>query len=194
MDWQVLLVFTLTQLSIPMIIRYVIDGGLMARNSGVLHIGLAVLVTITQIDGNLRRQFLAALPEHAPSFYFIDIPAADADRFSAFLKKTAQFQCPCHGGLYDAKTGAVRWKSRINSELLSAPAIVPQAVVFRAVDGRVVAVVAERLRMPLVHDAEHAVAVAGRRHDNSAIETLPYPTRRDRIVRPLRLRLFHARC
>jgi putative ABC transport system permease protein len=54
-----------------------------------LGLGLAVLVTITQIDGNLRRQFLAALPEKAPSFYFIDIPTADADRFGAFLKKVA---------------------------------------------------------------------------------------------------------
>jgi putative ABC transport system permease protein len=51
-----------------------------------LGLGLAVLVTITQIDGNLRRQFLAALPDRAPSFYFIDIPAAEAGRFSAFLK------------------------------------------------------------------------------------------------------------
>ena len=51
-----------------------------------LGLGLAVLVTITQIDGNLRRQFLAALPDRAPSFYFIDIPAAEADRFGAFLK------------------------------------------------------------------------------------------------------------
>ena len=54
-----------------------------------LGLGLAVLVTITQIDGNLRRQFLAALPEKAPSFYFIDIPTADADRFGAFLKQVA---------------------------------------------------------------------------------------------------------
>jgi putative ABC transport system permease protein len=54
-----------------------------------LGLGLAVLVTITQIDGNLRRQFLAALPDRAPSFYFIDIPTADADRFGAFLKQTA---------------------------------------------------------------------------------------------------------
>jgi putative ABC transport system permease protein len=54
-----------------------------------LGLGLAVLVTITQIDGNLRRQFLAALPDRAPSFYFIDIPATDADRFAAFLKQTA---------------------------------------------------------------------------------------------------------
>ena len=54
-----------------------------------LGLGLAVLVTITQIDGNLRRQFLAALPDRAPSFYFIDIPTTEADRFGAFLKTTA---------------------------------------------------------------------------------------------------------
>jgi putative ABC transport system permease protein len=52
-----------------------------------LGLGLTVLVTITQIDGNLRRQFLAALPERAPSFFFIDIPAADADRFGGLLKR-----------------------------------------------------------------------------------------------------------
>jgi putative ABC transport system permease protein len=54
-----------------------------------LGLGLAVLVTITQIDGNLRRQFMAALPDHAPSFYFIDIPSTDATRFDAFLKQQA---------------------------------------------------------------------------------------------------------
>jgi putative ABC transport system permease protein len=54
-----------------------------------LGLGLAVLVTITQIDGNLRRQFLAALPDRAPSFYFIDIPTAEARHFGAFLKETA---------------------------------------------------------------------------------------------------------
>jgi putative ABC transport system permease protein len=53
-----------------------------------LGLGLAVLVTITQIDGTLRRQFLAALPDHAPSFYFIDIPSSEADRFVVFLKRT----------------------------------------------------------------------------------------------------------
>ena len=54
-----------------------------------LGLGLAVLVTITQIDGNLRRQFLAALPDRAPSFYFIDIPSTEADRFSAFFNQVA---------------------------------------------------------------------------------------------------------
>lgn len=51
-----------------------------------LGLGLALLVTVTQIDANLRRQFMAALPDHAPSFYFVDIPSADADRFDTFLK------------------------------------------------------------------------------------------------------------
>ena len=48
-----------------------------------------MLVTVTQIDGNLRRQFMAALPERAPSFYFIDIPSTETDRFGAFLKQKA---------------------------------------------------------------------------------------------------------
>src|SRR5260370_37966851 len=52
-------------------------------------LGLAVLVTVREVDGNLRRQFLAALPDRAPSFYFIDIPTNDAGRFGAFLKATA---------------------------------------------------------------------------------------------------------
>jgi putative ABC transport system permease protein len=32
---------------------------------------------------------MAALPDHAPSFYFIDIPSTDATRFDAFLKQQA---------------------------------------------------------------------------------------------------------
>ena len=51
-----------------------------------LGLGLAVLVTITQIDGNLRRQFLAALPDRAPSFYFIDIPSTQAAPFDDYLR------------------------------------------------------------------------------------------------------------
>ena len=51
-----------------------------------LGLGLAVLVTITQIDGNLRRQFLAALPERRRRSIFIDIPSTEADRFDAFLQ------------------------------------------------------------------------------------------------------------
>jgi putative ABC transport system permease protein len=50
-----------------------------------LGLGLALLVTVALIDGNLRRQFLAALPERAPAFYFLDIQAADATRFDSLI-------------------------------------------------------------------------------------------------------------
>lgn len=77
--------FTMLRLAIANIYR---PGALTSSVVMSLGLGLAVLVTITQIDGNLRRQFTAALPEHAPSFYFIDIPSGDASRFSDFLKQT----------------------------------------------------------------------------------------------------------
>src|SRR5262249_40144927 len=52
-------------------------------------LGLAVLVTLIAIEGNLRRQFLAALPEKAPSFYFVDIPPGAAETFDAFIRSRA---------------------------------------------------------------------------------------------------------
>jgi putative ABC transport system permease protein len=54
-----------------------------------LGLGLALLVTVVEIDGNLHREFAAALPEKAPSFFFIDIPAAQADQFDAFVHEQA---------------------------------------------------------------------------------------------------------
>jgi putative ABC transport system permease protein len=54
-----------------------------------LGLGLAVLVTVTLIEGNLRHQLSAALPERAPSFYFVDIQHSDADRFDAFVRERA---------------------------------------------------------------------------------------------------------
>jgi putative ABC transport system permease protein len=60
-----------------------------------LGLGLALLVTVLQVDGNLRYQFSAALPEKAPSFYFLDIQSADAARFDAFIHEraaTAKFE------------------------------------------------------------------------------------------------------
>ena len=54
-----------------------------------LGLGLTLLVTVFEIDGNLKRQFEGALPEHAPSFYFLDIQSADAGRFDAFVRKEA---------------------------------------------------------------------------------------------------------
>ena len=54
-----------------------------------LGLGLALLVTVLEVDANLRQQFAAALPERAPSFYFLDIPAADAESFDAFVRREA---------------------------------------------------------------------------------------------------------
>jgi putative ABC transport system permease protein len=54
-----------------------------------LGLGLALLVTVIEIDGNLRRQFMAALPERAPAFFFLDIPAADADQFDDSIHRHA---------------------------------------------------------------------------------------------------------
>jgi putative ABC transport system permease protein len=54
-----------------------------------LGLGLALLVTVIEIDGNLHREFAAALPEHAPSFFLLDVPAADAARFDAFVNNEA---------------------------------------------------------------------------------------------------------
>jgi putative ABC transport system permease protein len=76
--------FTMLRLAISNIYR---PGALTPSVVMSLGLGLAVLVTITQIDGNLRRQFLAALPDRAPSFYFIDIPSNEADGFAAFLQQ-----------------------------------------------------------------------------------------------------------
>jgi putative ABC transport system permease protein len=54
-----------------------------------LGLGLALLVTIIQIDGNLRRQMEGALPDKAPSFYFLDIQSTDSARFDAFIRQQA---------------------------------------------------------------------------------------------------------
>jgi putative ABC transport system permease protein len=54
-----------------------------------LGLGIALLVTVVEIDGNLRRQFSAELPAKAPSFYFLDIPSTEAGRFDAFLHAQA---------------------------------------------------------------------------------------------------------
>jgi putative ABC transport system permease protein len=54
-----------------------------------LGLGIAVLVTVLEVDANLRQQFAAALPERAPSFYFLDIPSDEVERFDAFVRGQA---------------------------------------------------------------------------------------------------------
>lgn len=50
-------------------------------------LGLTLLVALTQIDVNLTRQFRAALPGVAPTFFFVDIPTREMDRFETFLRQ-----------------------------------------------------------------------------------------------------------
>ncbi|MGO4571993.1 ABC transporter permease [Microvirga sp. 2TAF3] len=54
-----------------------------------LGLGITLLVTLALIDSNLTRQLKQTLPEHAPSFFFLDIPNAQADAFEEFIKGQA---------------------------------------------------------------------------------------------------------
>jgi putative ABC transport system permease protein len=54
-----------------------------------LGLGLALLVTVMEIDANLRRQFMAALPEKAPSFFFLDIQPTETAAFDRFIHAQA---------------------------------------------------------------------------------------------------------
>ncbi|GLS17693.1 ABC transporter permease [Labrys miyagiensis] len=54
-----------------------------------LGLGLCLLVALTLIDANIRHQLSAAIPDKAPSFFFVDIRHTDAPRFEAFLEKAA---------------------------------------------------------------------------------------------------------
>ncbi|HST95262.1 MAG TPA: ABC transporter permease [Microvirga sp.] len=51
-----------------------------------LGLGITLLVTLALIDSNLTRQLRQTLPERAPSFFFLDIPNAQADGFESFLR------------------------------------------------------------------------------------------------------------
>jgi putative ABC transport system permease protein len=54
-----------------------------------LGLGLTLLVALGLIDHNLRNQLTRSLPDKAPSFFFVDIPAAETDAFEALIHKTA---------------------------------------------------------------------------------------------------------
>ncbi len=53
-----------------------------------LGLGLALLVTLALIDGNLRRELTGSLPERAPNFFFVDIQGAEVDGFRSLLQKS----------------------------------------------------------------------------------------------------------
>ncbi|HEX5779170.1 MAG TPA: FtsX-like permease family protein [Xanthobacteraceae bacterium] len=54
-----------------------------------LGLGLSLLVTLALIEGNMQRQLTGTLPERAPSFFFIDIPSSEVERFNAFVRGQA---------------------------------------------------------------------------------------------------------
>jgi putative ABC transport system permease protein len=54
-----------------------------------LGLGLAVLVTLTLIDSNLRGELRQNLPGETPSFYFLDVGGAQIDSFREFLAGNA---------------------------------------------------------------------------------------------------------
>ncbi|MGI9356124.1 MAG: ABC transporter permease, partial [Rhizobiaceae bacterium] len=54
-----------------------------------LGLGLALLVALALIDGNLRNQISANIPAKAPDFFFVDIQNSEFDAFKTTLKEVA---------------------------------------------------------------------------------------------------------
>lgn len=54
-----------------------------------LGLGLALLVTLALIDGNLRREISGSLPERAPNFFFIDVQGSEVDAFVDLVRAEA---------------------------------------------------------------------------------------------------------
>ncbi|WEX77309.1 ABC transporter permease [Sinorhizobium numidicum] len=50
-----------------------------------LGLGLALLVTLALIDGNLRRELSGNMAERAPNFFFVDIQGSEIDGFRSLL-------------------------------------------------------------------------------------------------------------
>ncbi len=54
-----------------------------------LGLGLALLVALTMIDGNIRQQLGKTLPGQTPSFFFLDIQNSQMPAFDAFMREHA---------------------------------------------------------------------------------------------------------
>ena len=54
-----------------------------------LGLGVALLSALAFIDVSITRQLTQALPQKAPSFFFLDIPNAESARFDAFIARGA---------------------------------------------------------------------------------------------------------
>ncbi len=55
-----------------------------------LGLGLALLVTLSLIDGNLRRSLTGTLSEKAPNFFFVDIQRSQLEDFRALIGREAR--------------------------------------------------------------------------------------------------------
>jgi putative ABC transport system permease protein len=64
-------------------------GGLTLSVVLSLGLGLALLVTLALIDGNLRRQLASTIPEQAPSFFFLDLSNETLPGFETLVGETA---------------------------------------------------------------------------------------------------------
>ncbi len=51
-----------------------------------LGLGLALLVALALIDGNLRQQISGNIPDKAPDFFFVDIQNSQLDEFKTFMR------------------------------------------------------------------------------------------------------------
>ncbi|MHB2165495.1 ABC transporter permease [Alsobacter sp. R-9] len=54
-----------------------------------LGLGVTLLVTLALIDGTIRTQLARSLPDRAPSFFFLDVPSREVERFDGFLAQNA---------------------------------------------------------------------------------------------------------
>ena len=54
-----------------------------------LGLGLALLVALAMIDGNLRNQISGQISDEAPDFFYLDIPSTEIDPFRAVLGEAA---------------------------------------------------------------------------------------------------------
>lgn len=53
-----------------------------------LGLGVTLLTVVVSVDVNLRRNLQQSLPERAPSFFFLDIPAPEVERFDTTIRTT----------------------------------------------------------------------------------------------------------
>jgi putative ABC transport system permease protein len=54
-----------------------------------LGLGLALLVTLALIDGNMRNQLTGNIARNAPNFFFVDVQSAEVDGFRKLLQEQA---------------------------------------------------------------------------------------------------------